>query len=235
MCSDDNPCQEGLECTLMPDGFDRCAPIKCALEAMSIYIQQTDFDFENYPRHQDEMLRRFPGEQNSTSTTQEISHTIRDNPPLNLTLFVEAFEECSDNSALSGTRLTPYFGAHWANEGDLVWGQGVQDPLGVGLLNKCYGMGTNNNNDNAGGVGALIGLAFADTLEQGGCKQMFPIPADIPHCCGLRIGYQGCHDPTLLIEFTAGDSATAGLPGYTSCTTTNLVVGVGESSLALVQ
>lgn len=73
------------------------------------------------------------------------------------------------------------------------------------------------------GFSALLGVALTTgtsaDLEQG-CKQMFPIVEFPPF--SLQVGFVDCADPIPLIEVTLGLSAGAGLPGYTSCTTTPL-------------
>lgn len=96
--------------------------------------------------------------------------------------------------------------------------QGTADTAQLATLNNCFGFVLGYDL----GVSGLVGFAFTGTAAdlQSGCKQMFPI-LDIPPF-GLEIGFIDCENPTLLVELTAGLAASAGLPGYTSCTTTAL-------------
>ena len=92
---------------------------------------------------------------------------------------------------------------------------GTADPIGVGLLNNCFGgvLGYDL------GLSGLLGLAFSGTQADlsNGCKQAFPI-AEFPPF-GLQLGFIMDTIPTFLMEFAGGASASTGLPGYTTCNT----------------
>ena len=95
---------------------------------------------------------------------------------------------------------------------------GTADPIGVGLLNNCFGAVLGYD----AGISGLLGLAFTGAISDlsEGCKQVFPI-AEFPPF-GLQLGFINDDIPTFLMEFNGGASASVGLPGYTSCTTTLL-------------
>ena len=96
--------------------------------------------------------------------------------------------------------------------------QGSADAVGLGLLNNCFGFVIGYD----AGVAGLAGLAFTGSIADlaAGCKQVFPV-ADFPPF-GLQMGFIATENPTFLMEFTGGATASIGLPGYTTCTTTVL-------------
>jgi hypothetical protein len=99
--------------------------------------------------------------------------------------------------------------------------QGTNDVVGVGLLNNCFGFVLGYD----AGISGLLGLAFTGTIADlaDGCKQAFPIAAFPPG--ELQLGFITGNEtfaPTFFLEFTLGLSAGVGLPGYTTCTTTEL-------------
>lgn len=97
-------------------------------------------------------------------------------------------------------------------------GQGTGDPEQLATLNNCFGFVLGYDL----GISGLVGIALTGTIAdlQDGCKQMFPIASFPP--MSIELGSIDCADPVFLIEITAGVDASAGLPGYTSCTTTAL-------------
>lgn len=99
---------------------------------------------------------------------------------------------------------------------------GTADTFGIGLLNNCFGgiLGYDL------GLSGLLGLGLsgtqADLLD--GCKQSFPIVEFPPF--GLQLGFIMDTIPTFLMEFAGGASASAGLPGYTTCNTVDLAASL---------
>ena len=90
--------------------------------------------------------------------------------------------------------------------------------MGLGLLNNCFGVVLGYD----AGISGLLGLAFTGTIADlaNGCKQAFPVAAFPPF--ELQLGGILSDTPTFFMEFTGGASASVGLPGFTSCTTTVL-------------
>lgn len=100
----------------------------------------------------------------------------------------------------------------------ITQGQGSGDPAQLATLNNCFGAVLGYDL----GISGLVGIAMTGTIAdlQDGCKQMFPIASFPP--VSIELGVIDCDDPVFLIEMTAGIDASAGLPGYTTCTTTAL-------------
>ena len=96
--------------------------------------------------------------------------------------------------------------------------QGSADSAQRATLNNCFGAVIGYDL----GVSGLLGIAFTGTAAdlQSGCKQMFPVASFPPF--SLQLGFIDCSNPTFVMELTAGLDAGAGLPGFTSCTTTAL-------------
>ena len=90
--------------------------------------------------------------------------------------------------------------------------------MGIGILNNCFGVVLGYD----AGISGLLGLAFTGNIADlaDGCKQSIPILSFPPG--ELQVGIILSDNPTFFLELTVGVSASVGLPGYTTCTTTVL-------------
>lgn len=233
-CGRNNICLEGLDCVPAPI-LKKCFPIGCAIQAVTAAMNETSFDLATYGNERfagagvdtksSDMFRRFPDNHlnavnTESSSMKRLMEDIKSNPPP-LDLISEKFSKCTKQNVEG---YTPYFGASWGlgllgtYNGDIFWGQGTEDTEQVATLNNCFGALLGFD----AGITGLLGLAFTGRLKdvQDGCKYMFPILETGP--VGIEIGFVDCEDPIYLIELTAGFSAGFGLPGVTTCTTTDL-------------
>lgn len=237
-CGNSNPCAQGLDCLRVPLR-KRCYPVTCGVRAVRHGIEQTGFNLGEYGRqimglakvnNTKNMFRTFPDMKMNLANTesndfQRVLSAIQENrPPVEL--IVESFNNCTGvdvNTISRGSTvgMTPYFGGSWelgflgTYNADIFWGQGTADLVGIGILNNCFGAVLGYD----AGISGLLGMAFSGAIADlsAGCKQVFPI-ADFPPF-GLQLGFINDDIPTFLMEFNGGASASAGLQGYTSCTT----------------
>lgn len=127
--------------------------------------------------------------------------------------------------------FTLYYGASWdavacaAFQGDVIFAsnvEGAQAPE-ISALNNCFGVVPGVDV----GVSGLVGFAFTEFPERliEGCKFALPI---FSFGAGLDFALQmgwldlDCNRQILLIELNSGLGAGFSLPGFTSCTTTQL-------------
>ncbi|CAB9522603.1 expressed unknown protein [Seminavis robusta] len=243
-CGRSNACAQGLDCIRSPV-LRRCFPINCGVDAIRTAMDQTGFDLASYGRkimaeagvEKDNLpFKRFPDpfninlfdRDNREEDIQALATAIEENePPIDLIL--QGFNNCTGGGETTDGEatvagVTPYFGASWelgagpTYNADIFWGQGTADAVGLGILNNCFGIVLGVD----AGIAGLIGLAFTGTIQDlaVGCKQAFPVASFPPF--DLQLGVILSESPTFLMEFTGGASASTGLPGYTTCTTTVL-------------
>lgn len=129
--------------------------------------------------------------------------------------------------------FTLYYGASWdavacaAFQGDIVFAsnvEGAQAPE-ISVLNNCFGVVPGLDV----GVSGLVGFAFTEfpsrLLE--GCKFVVPIASFGTGLAGsLQLGWLDidCERQIFIIELDAGLGAGFSLPGFTSCTSSQINV-----------